>query len=52
VGLRWWTVQLPDADAVAAAQARLEAAGYATAPVGGGFEAGDPWGTPVRVVVG
>lgn len=51
-GLRWWTVVLPDVGEVEAVRARLTGAGVAVAPVSGGFEASDPWGTPVRVVAG
>jgi len=50
VGLRHWTVQLPtDAD-VAEVRARVEAAGHATDPVGGGFLVRDPWRTAVTFV--
>jgi len=50
VGLRWWTVNLPDSADVTAVEARLRAAQRTTTPVSGGFEARDPWGTAVRVV--
>jgi len=50
VGLRWWTVTLPDSAAVSEVEGRMRAANIALTPVTGGFEANDPWGTAVRVV--
>lgn len=50
VGLRWWTVKLPDAAAVSQVESRLQAGHVPTTPISGGFEARDPWGTAVRVV--
>jgi catechol 2,3-dioxygenase len=46
-GLRHWTVQIPDVDAV---RARAEAAGHPTEPVDGGFLVRDPWKTAVAFV--
>jgi catechol 2,3-dioxygenase len=46
-GLRHWTVQIPDVDAV---RARAEAAGHPTEPVDGGFLVRDPWKTAVVFV--
>jgi catechol 2,3-dioxygenase len=43
VGLRHWTIELPDADDVAAVRGRVEAAGIPVAPVDGGFAVRDPW---------
>ena len=45
-----WTLTLPDAIAVAAARASVEAAGFAVEPSGSVFVARDPWGTAVRVL--
>lgn len=50
VGLRWWTIHLPDSQAVSTVENRLQAAQVTTMPIAGGFEASDPWGTAVRVV--
>jgi catechol 2,3-dioxygenase len=48
VGLRHWTVRLPDAEDVEAVRARL--AGHPLTDADGGFAVADPWGTVVRVV--
>lgn len=45
-----WTLTLPDANAVAAASASVEAAGVGIEYSGDAFIARDPWGTAVRVV--
>jgi catechol 2,3-dioxygenase len=50
VGLRHWTVVLPDAAAVAQVRERVEAAGLATEPHDGGFLAHDPWDIAVAFV--
>lgn len=51
IGLVHWTIQLPtDAD-VAAARERLTAGGAETTDVDGGFEAHDPSGNAVRIVL-
>jgi catechol 2,3-dioxygenase len=52
VGLRWWTVNLPDSAAVSEIESRLTAAAVTTTPVKNGFEARDPWGIAVHVVTG
>jgi catechol 2,3-dioxygenase len=44
-----WEIVLPHAEAVHQAGASLTAAGYSTEPIPGGWRAGDPWGTVVRV---
>ena len=45
-----WEIVLPSADAVDAAGASLEKAGYSSSRSGGDLVARDPWGTTVRVV--
>jgi catechol 2,3-dioxygenase len=50
VGLRHWTVELPTAGDVAVVRRRVEEAGLATEPVGGGFIVRDPWQTAVAFV--
>jgi catechol 2,3-dioxygenase len=50
VGLLYWTIELPDLEDVAAARARLSAAGVQTKDVPGGFEARDPSANAVRVI--
>ncbi|HZP19276.1 MAG TPA: VOC family protein [Bauldia sp.] len=51
-GLRWFTIELPSAGELAAARARLAAAGAQVAAVdGGGIETADPSGNKVRLVV-
>jgi catechol 2,3-dioxygenase len=49
-GLRHWTVELPAAADVEAVQGRVERAGIAAVPFGGGFVARDPWQTAVAIV--
>lgn len=51
-GLESFTVVLPDASAVEAERARIEAAGVSSRPIEGGFAVSDPWGTTVRFVTG
>jgi catechol 2,3-dioxygenase len=51
VGLRHWTVVLPDAAQVAEVRARVEAAGMPADEHPGGFIARDPWGIAVAFVV-
>lgn len=47
-----WTMELPDAAAVAAAAASLEAGGHAIQPAEGtDVLTRDPWGTPIRLGV-
>jgi len=48
VGLREWTVVLPEAADVVAVRARLEAAGVAVEDGPDGFLAADPWSNAVR----
>jgi catechol 2,3-dioxygenase len=50
IGLRDWTIELDDAEEVAAVRARLEAAGVTTGEEDGGFVTADPWDIRVRVV--
>ena len=52
VGLREWTVVLPEEADVAAVRARLDAAGVAAEDGPGGFVTADPWGHRVRVTLG
>ncbi len=49
VGLREWTVVLPEEADVAAVRARLDAAGIAAEDAPGGFVTADPWGHRMRV---
>jgi catechol 2,3-dioxygenase len=49
VGLRRWTVVLPDADEVERVGARVTAAGLAREETDGGFVVSDPWGIPLLV---
>ena len=49
-GLREWLLVLPDADAVAAARTRLEAAGAPIEDRDRGFRARDPWDIPLAIV--
>ena len=50
VGLRHWTVVLPDEADVAGLRGRIEAAGHATEPhPEGGFLVRDPWNMAMRV---
>lgn len=51
IGLRHWTIVLDTADEVAEVRARLDAAGIEARDADGGFEATDPFGMTVRVVV-
>jgi catechol 2,3-dioxygenase len=50
VGLRYWTVVLPDAAAVAAVRERVEAAGRPAEAHEGGFLTRDPWDIAVAFV--
>lgn len=52
VGLRHWTVRLPQGSDVDEVRARLERAGVATTDSEAGFEVNDPWSTRMRVEVG
>ncbi len=52
VGLQHFTLLLPDADALVAARARLEAAGIPLGSQDAGFLARDPSGNAVRLEVG
>jgi catechol 2,3-dioxygenase len=49
VGLRHWTILLPDGDAVAAVRERVEAGGAETEERNGGFLARDPWRNAVEI---
>jgi catechol 2,3-dioxygenase len=49
VGLRAWTIVLPDAGGVHAARERLEAAGAPIEERPDGFLTSDPWGIPMAV---
>ncbi len=49
VGLRNWTIELEDADQVAAVRGRLDAAGAPTHDDGRGFTTADPWQIGLRV---
>lgn len=49
LGLRKWTVILPDAVAVAEARTRLEAAGAPIEELPGGFLTRDPWAIPLAI---
>ena len=49
VGLRHWTVELPDTAAVAAVRERVAAAGAAVADDAAGFVVADPWDIALRV---
>jgi len=51
-GLAWLALEAADADAFAAAEARLAQAGIALAPTTGGIEVADPWGTRLRITRG
>jgi catechol 2,3-dioxygenase len=50
VGLRHWTIELPEAADVDAVRERLEQTGTAIEDVEGGIAVRDPWQTSVRVV--
>jgi catechol 2,3-dioxygenase len=51
IGLRHWTIELPDPFEVAAVRARMDAAGIAVEDqAGGGFLVRDPWDIALRVV--
>jgi catechol 2,3-dioxygenase len=52
VGLRHWTIQLPQSADVAEVRARLERAGVATSDAETGFEVADPWSIRLRIEVG
>jgi catechol 2,3-dioxygenase len=49
VGLRRWTVVLPDDGEVARVRGRVEDAGLAPEDRDGGFVVHDPWGIPLLV---
>jgi catechol 2,3-dioxygenase len=50
VGLRHWTIELPDQAPVAAVRERVEASGAEVEDRAGGFLARDPWRNSVEVV--
>ena len=50
VGLRSWTVQLPERADLDALRARLDAAGHPVEPTERGFVVRDPWSTVMTVV--
>jgi len=49
-GLNWFSLEIDNADMLAAQEQRLRAAGAVVTPLGSGIEATDPWGTRVRLV--
>jgi catechol 2,3-dioxygenase len=49
-GLAWFSMEARDGAALEAATSRLKAAHAAVAPIPGGVETADPWGTRVRFV--
>lgn len=49
VGLRHWTLRLPDDEDVDEVRARIEAAGLPVEPVERGFRVDDPWGIALHV---
>ena len=50
VGLRWFTVEVPDEQSLDDVRARLTAHHYAFAEIGGGIEARDPSDNLVKIV--
>ena len=50
-GLRWFTINVPDAGTLEGVTARLEAAGAPVLPIEGGIETQDPSGNRIRVRV-
>lgn len=50
-GLRHWTIVLPSAGDLTAAEARAEGAGHKTTPVDDGFSVADPWGLTAHILV-
>ena len=50
-GLRWFTINVPDAATLEGVTARLEAAGAPVLPIEGGIETQDPSGNRIRVLV-
>ena len=50
VGLRHWTIVLPDTDSVEALRGRAQAAGVETAEADGALVLRDPWGIELHVV--
>jgi catechol 2,3-dioxygenase len=50
VGLRHWTIELPDEPAVAAVRERVEATGAEAEERPGGFRSSDPWRNTVEIV--
>ncbi|HEV7258292.1 MAG TPA: VOC family protein [Bosea sp. (in: a-proteobacteria)] len=51
-GLAWFSLMTEKPELMTAKAERFAAAGVATAPVAGGFESADPWGTRVRLLQG
>jgi catechol 2,3-dioxygenase len=49
-GLSWFAVAANDPADIAAVGKRLAEQGAAVAPIDGGLEAADPWGTRVRLL--
>ena len=49
-GLRWFTIVVPDVEALNDVRARLSASGYAFGEIAGGIEVRDPSGNLVKVV--
>jgi len=50
-GLRWFTIILPDAEALAGVTQRLADTGAPSAAIEGGIETTDPFGNRIRIVV-
>ena len=51
-GLRWFTINVPDAATLEGVKTRLAGAGAPVSPVEGGIETQDPFGNRIRVLVG
>jgi catechol 2,3-dioxygenase len=49
-GLAWFALHVDNQDLLAAQEARLRQAGAAIAPLSGGIETVDPWGTRLRLI--
>lgn len=50
-GLRWFTIQLPDAATLEGVKARLATAGAPIGELAGGIETQDPFGNRIRIVL-
>jgi catechol 2,3-dioxygenase len=49
-GLNWFSLEIADAELLAAQERKLREAGAQVVPLGDGIEAVDPWGTRVRLL--